>query len=579
MRRATAASGSAVPPVASRTQEHPPMPISQRWLDLFQLIPGYDPVKAAAPGDWFDEDEAELRCRFFATFLVHTKGRMAGRPYVLEPHEQAIIGSIFGWKRPDGTRRYREVFYFVPRKNSKSTLAAGIANCVSFMDREAGAEVYSVAAERDQAALVFDIAKTMVQQSPDLAARCRVYRKCIEVVNDYGIPTCHYKPISSDANTKHGYNTHCAICDELHAHRTPELVEVIQTSTGARTQPLIIHITTADFDRPDSICNIKYDYAGKVRDGVIDDPAFLPIIFEAHRDDDWTDPAVWARANPMLGKAFPLEYLQRECHRAQQEPAYENTFKRLHLNMRTEQDVRLIPMDQWTACGHGVTDAEAWREEMLERLIGRRCFAGLALGSTGDLTALALLFREENKWIVLPWFWIAEGRVNNRRTTTRGLDVDYSPWVHRGFITATEGHRATDYDRVRADIEALHLRYPMAGLTMDALFQGLQLGQDLLNKSGIEVTAHGQTMAFMAAPTKTFLEWTAEGKLMHGNNPVLAWQASCAAGKMDDIGNVKVHKGRSTGKVDGIVATIMAVGLATTSEEEQPFMLPVFARE
>ena len=322
------------------------------WDDVIGLVPGYDP-QATAGDCWFDEEAADKVVGFFADCLVHVKGEFAGRPFLLEPWQQAIVANLFGWKRPDGTRRYREAFIFVPRKNGKSILAAGICIYMLFCDGEWGAEIYCAAAERDQAALVFDVAKQMVNHEPVLRDACRIYTKAI-TIESMGST---FKAISADASTKHGYNAHCAVIDELHAQKNRELVDVLITSTGARRQPLIVHITTSDFERP-SICNEKHDYASKVRDGIIEDRAFLPVIYEAGRDDDWTNPEVWAAVNPNYGVSISKEYLAHECQRAQEAPTYENTFKRLHLNIRTEQDVRWISMERWERCG-GPVDAEA----------------------------------------------------------------------------------------------------------------------------------------------------------------------------------------------------------------------------
>jgi len=266
-------------------------------MDDLKLIPGYDPE--ATGGDYtFNEDRARIACWFFHQCLKHVKGAKAGTALLLEPWQRAIVGNLFGWYRRDGTRRYREAFVFVPRKNGKTTLAAGIMLYMMFMDGEPGAELYSAAADREQATLVYEQAKGMVLADPDFSRMCKIYStaKCIydEKTNS------SYKAVSAEANTKHGYNSHCVIIDELHAHKDRELVDVLITSTGSRTQPLVLHVTTSDYQR-ESICNEKYEYACQVRDGIIDDPSFLPVIYEASIDDDWKDPEIWAKANPNLG--------------------------------------------------------------------------------------------------------------------------------------------------------------------------------------------------------------------------------------------------------------------------------------
>ena len=356
----------------------------RNWDKILRLIPGYDPF-ATAEGAVFCPEAADMAVDFFAECLKHIEGKLAGSAFLLEEWQQGIVGNLFGWKRKDGTRRFREAFIFVPRKNGKTPLAAGIANLCFFCDDEPGAQGVCAAAEKEQAALTYRHAKGMIEQEPELSSRVRVFRalKSIAMVDD---EASTFKVISADADTKHGGNYSFAIIDELHAQPNRELVDVIQTSFASanRRQPLLIHITTSDFDRP-SICNEKHDYASKVRDGIIKDAAFLPVIYEAKTTDDWRSPATWAKANPNLGVSVSLDYLQRECQRAQDTPTYESTFKRLHLNIRTEQDVRWLQMEAWDACGATFDAAE---------LDGQPCFGGLDLSSTSDITAFVLYFPE-----------------------------------------------------------------------------------------------------------------------------------------------------------------------------------------
>jgi phage terminase large subunit-like protein len=249
------------------------------------------------------------------------------------------------------------VFLYVPRKNGKTPLSAGICNYVLFCDGEPGAQIYSAAAEKEQAALLYRHAVGMITQEPELDSRARIYKghKSVVLKDD---PGSVFKVLSADADTKHGGNSHLVLIDELHAQPNRELVDVLQTSMASanRPQPLLVHITTADFDR-ESICNEKHDYACKVRDGIIEDESFLPIIYEVTKDDDWKDERVWHKANPNLGVSVSLDYLRRECKRAQDTPTYENTFKRLHLNLKTQNDVRWLQLDRWDACA-GPVDPE-----------------------------------------------------------------------------------------------------------------------------------------------------------------------------------------------------------------------------
>lgn len=536
--------------------------ISEKWSRLFaDHLPGYDPVATA--GDcWFDEDAADRVCRFSAKFCRHVKGESAGKTYVYEPHEMAIAGCLFGWKRPDGTRRYKQLFYFVPRKNSKSTFVATLICYEAFTGNEPGFEMYTTSGDQTQARVVYEMVCQMIQAEPVLSAHAKVMKYCIAFTDrNTGLQCGVFRPLTKSAANKHGLNTHVLVNDELHAHKTPELIEAMETSMGARRQPLILNITTADYDRPDSVCNQKEDYACKVRDGLIDDASFLPVIYAATKDDDWKDVEVWKRVNPNLGKSFKLEFLESEFRKAKENPAFENTFKRLYLNLRTEQSVRLIDMESWDAVCKG-DDPVRWRHEMESRLRGRKCYAGLDLGSVSDLSSMVRVFPEpDGSYILLPDFWVTEQRISNRRTQTgRRLDIDYSGWKNQGFIRTTSGE-TTDYDTVRRDINEIHKRTPFNEIALDTSFQGLQIAQQLSNEDAIEMVAFGQGFNDMNAPVRFFLEAILNKKLIHGNNPVLRWMASCVSGREKE-NMLRIYKQDSSGKVDGIVAAVMGIGRA-----------------
>jgi phage terminase large subunit-like protein len=366
-------------------------------------------------GLWFDERAAQGAVRFFERLLVHVKGEWAGRSFKLQGWQrEEIIRPLFGWKRQDGTRRYRTAYIEIPRKNGKSSLAAGIALYLFFADDEYGAEVYSAAADRDQAGIVFGLASDMVATSPELAKRCQVYKRAI--VNPGTMST--YRVLSADAPTKHGLNAHGVVIDELHAQPNRELVDVLVTSTGARRQPMVVAITTAGFDR-ESVCWEYHEYARQVLSGIIEDESFFAYIRAAEEDDDWTDPAVWQKANPGLGVTVKLDYLETEARRAEQVPAYQNTFRRLHLNQWTQQESRWMDMTAWDACGEPI-DAK-----LLE---GQVCYGGLDLASSSDLASLGLIFPaesgEEERFAWLPFFLDPEGQPGGAITAGPGAVRD-----------------------------------------------------------------------------------------------------------------------------------------------------------
>jgi len=478
--------------------------------------------------------------------LSHTKAEWAGLPFQLLPWQRELIEALFETRRADGLRQYRQAYVEVPRKNGKTELAAGVALYLLLADEEPGAQIYSAAADRDQAALCYNAARVMVEANPKLSAMCKIYRRAIEVPSTGSV----YRVLSADAHTKHGFDCHGIIFDELHAQPNRELYDVLHTSIGARRQPLEFMITTAGVYDTTSICWEIHDYAEKVREGVIEDPAFLGVIFGADKDADWQDPAVWAKANPSLGQTIKLEYLEAEAKRATESPAYENTFRRLHLDQWTEQATRWLQMHVWDDNSGDVSEAP---------LVGRRCFAGLDLSTTTDISALELLFpgdEEDEPHRVLSYFWVPEEGVLQRSRRDR---VPYDLWVRDGYIEATEGN-VVDYDVIRERINELGDRFDIQEIAIDR-WNSTQLQTQLLG-DGFEVVPFGQGFASMAAPTKELDKLLRERSIRHGGNPVLRWMASNVAVKGDAAGNWKPAKDKSSERIDGIVALIMALGRA-----------------
>ncbi len=558
---------------AARKKAAPKKKISKAHATIIEqartLIPGYDPWRDA--GDCvFDAARALRSIELFESKIIHVKGELGpipalnipGKPYILAPHERAIMANIFGWYRPDGSRRYREVFYFVARKNSKTTFVAGLLVLITFFDEEPGAENYCAAADADQADIAFDIAKQMVLHNKDFNSE--TYKR--SVINTD--TNSFLKVLSSAADTKRGQNSHTVLLDELLV-MDQELVDVLITSQGSRRQPLAFYTTTSDFER-ESICNMMHKLASDIRDGTIKNPYFLPVIFEADKDDDWKDEKVWLKANPNLGRSVKIEYLRSQCAKAQVMPTFENTFKREHLNIRTEQESLWIPMDLWRVCGR-TANPVVWRQQMIRELKDRSCAAGLDLGSTSDLSALVLAFQGDGHVILIPYFWMPQKGVGRKHHEIKEM---YTTWINQGFITTTPGHSA-DYSFIRKDINQLidENGFGIQEIACDRLFQGHQLMKELVD-DGIEAFPHGQGFYGMAAPTKTFEEHILEGKIEHGGNPVLTWMAGNSMVEIDSAGNMKVVKSSGKGKskkqylkVDGIVASVMALGRLVIMED------------
>lgn len=498
------------------------------------------------PRFYFDREAANRALAFFDRYIRHTKGRWAGEPFDLEPWQRKIISDIFGWKNKDGTRRYRIIYIEIPRKNGKSSWGAGIAEYLLFADGEMGADVFSAAADRKQAGIIFETAKQMTLQAPALLKRADILKNAIHVPETMS----KYEALSADAYTKHGLSPHGIIFDEMHAQPNRELWDVLITGRGARKQPMVVVFTTAGYDR-NSICWELHEHALRVKKDPSIDETFYPVIYAADPKDDWTSPKTWKKANPNLNVSIDMDFLKVECARAQQMPAYENTFKRLYLNIWTQQLSRWIPMEAWDKITGDVDPAE---------LKGLQCWAGLDLASTRDVAALVLVFRIGGDFKVLPFFWIPE---DNMRDRVRRDKVPYDVWVQQGLMYATDGD-VIDYDCILNKLVELSEIYDIQEVAYDR-WGATQLVQNLQGM-GLTVVPFGQGFASMSGPSKEFLNLVMAGKLHHGNHPVLRWMADNVVVKQDAAGNVKPDKSKSSQKIDGIVATVMGLGRATVTE-------------
>ncbi len=507
---------------------------------------------------WYDAEAAQRFVDFCSKCIRHSIGEWAGKPFILEPWQERVSRAIFGWKRADGSRRFRTVYVEVGRKNGKSTWASAVAAYLLLADKEPGAEVYSAAADRMQASIVFEAAKSAIEASSVLKKRVKVFKRAIT-----GPLNSSYKVLSADVKTKHGLSPSGIIFDELHAQPNRNLWDVLRTGMSARRQPLLFAITTAGWDRH-SICWEQHDYAVKVASGIIPDDEFLGVIYSAPSDADWTKEETWRLANPNLGISKKLSYMEAECARAKESPAYENTFRQLELCQWTEQSVRWMPMEAWDSCG------EKADEDSLE---GEECWGGLDLSTTTDVAALALLFRrKDGGYIVVPKFWIPEENAELRQRRDR---VPYPVWAKQGLVKMTEGD-VIDYDVIRKDIGELGTRFDIKEIAADRWNASQIITQ--LTGDGFMVVPFGQGFASMAFPTKRLMELVLGKRIAHGGNPVLRWMASNVSAKKDAAGNLKPDKEKSTEKIDGIVAIIMALGRAeVNASEDEEFTGEVFS--
>jgi phage terminase large subunit-like protein len=495
----------------------------------------------------FVTSAADKAVRFFAQQLTHTIGAQSGKPFKLLPWQKQIVHDLFGWKREDGTRKYRTAYIEVPRKNGKSTFAAGLALYLLLEDNEARAHVVSAAGDRRQARIVFDTARAMVEASDALQERVDIYQYDLR-----GIALkSKYEAVSAEAYSKHGGDLHGIIFDELHVQPNRELWDVLTTSVGARRQPLTIAITTAGFDRS-SICWEMHQRAKRAIADPESDPAFYPVIYGAEESDDWTDEQVWIKANPSIGDALQLSYLKEKCDEAKANAALENTFRNLHLNQWTQQSVRWLSMQDWSKCT-GIVASE-------DELAGKPCYVGIDLASTMDVCAMAFVFPLDNDCFAVKCHYFAPEEAKNIRTKSDRRQIEN--WISIGKIESCPGNEM-DYAWLAKRFCDISQRYSLQGIAYDPW--GAVAFVQMLQASGVDyelLTKFGQTIANFAAPTKEFGRLIHSHKIDHLNDPVLRWMAENVAVKQDASGNMRPDKAKSADKIDGIVATIMGLALA-----------------
>src|SRR4029453_4722635 len=387
----------------------------------------------------------------------------------------------------------------------------------------------------------------MVEASPALASRLGVVRSTKRIT--FLKTKSFYKALSADVPAKEGLNAHAVLIDELHAQRTRELWDTLRYAGASREQPLHLSVTTAGFDRL-SICWEQHEYAEHVLSGLIHDSAFFAYISAAAPEADWTDPEVWQAANPSFGITLSPDQFAEDCREAQESPAKQNSFRRYRLNQWTEQDVRWLSMEKWDACAGDLGD---WT--------GKFCWAGLDLSSTQDITALVLVFRDENHYSALPFFWVPEEGARQRERRDR---VPYGEWIRHGYIEATPG-AVIDYDRIRVKINEQGKQYQILEIAIDR-WNATQLATQLTD-DGFEIVAFGQGYASMNWPTKKLEEVMLAQRLSHGGHPVLQWMAGNVSIETDAADNWKPSKKKSRERIDGIVALIMGLDRASRQEE------------
>ena len=491
---------------------------------------------------YYDKEAAERAVNFIEQFCTHVKGELAGKAFILEKWQKDdIVRPLFGWKHKDtDLRKYRTCYVEIPRKNGKSNLAAALALYLLYADGEPGAEILSCAGDRGQANIVYHIAQEMIKNNKHLRARAKVLRNTIEYKSSW------YKSISSEAYTKHGLNCHGIIFDELHTQPNRELWDVMTTSVGARRQPVIIALTTAGHDRS-SICYEMHEYSEKLISGELEDNTFLPVLYKADPDDDWTSSDTWKKANPGYGTICNEAYFEDAVKKAKANPSYINSFLRLHLNIWTSAETAWIPDDIYM---------KGAKEIPYDRLASLPAYGGLDLASTQDLTAFSLIFRDDDNdcFYLLCHQFVNSVKAHNKKLAA---GVDYLSYQRDGDITITPGN-VTDYRIVKQYILDQCAKYDVQEIGYDPKFSTYIVAE--LTEEDITMQPMAQNITSMNGPTKEMEMEIMKGNVIHGGNRCLRWQFGCAIIYTDNNENKRVIKEQKENKkVDGVIASIIAL--------------------
>lgn len=502
---------------------------------------------------WYFDRKAAVRAITFIERLKHTKGEWAGQRFRLEPWQQFVIWNIFGWKNADGTRRFRYAYIEIARKNGKTALSAGIGLYMLFADGEARPEVYSAATVKDQAKICFSDAVEIVKAT-DLKNYLTPYRNSIV----YELKGGMMKPLSSDYGTHDGLNPSCGIIDEFHAHKDSGMFDVIKSAFGARRQPLMFIITTAGFNK-NGACYAYRDNVIKVLRGVNSDDTLFGIIYTLDDPAEWDNPKMWIKSNPNLGVSLSADYLADQVTDAKNRPEAVRNVMTKNVNLWVDAEKTWILDDAWMRC---------CGEMSPEDLVGCECWGGLDLSNISDITAYVLLFHERDRFQLLPFFWIPKEKMLEK---IRKENINYDIWVRSGYVKVTEGN-VIDYDFVKADILEVVSHYDLKSSAYDR-WNSSQTIIDLQNE-GMECNPFGQGYGSMSAPSKEFEKLVLSGRIEHFGNPVLRWMLASTVIKTDPAGNIKPDKEKSVQKIDGIVASIMALGewmTAQAADENDPY--------
>lgn len=504
-------------------------------------------------GLYFDEHAAQHALDFFQ-FIKHSKGQLAGQTFEPAPFQAFKIWVLFGWKNEDGTRRFRYAYNEVARKNGKTTEASAIANYLFIADGVAGAEVYTAATKKDQAKIAFNEAKLQVMQSSLLRKHVGIHRNNMHILST----AAKMEPLAAEADKQDGLNPSGIILDEFHAAKDKgSQFHVLKSATGSRTQPLFYIITTAGFNK-ESACFKLRKTCVEILKGIKTDDTMFAMIFNQDESDEWKDESTWIKSNPNLGNSISIKYLQDECRQAINSPSQEVNFKTKHLNMWTDSSIAWINDDLWMKCNKPFDPS---------KLLGRECYGGLDLANTGDINAFVLVFPDEEgeNFDVQCHFWCPESKAKENKD-----QVDYALWARQGFINLTPGN-VTDHRIIEKDILKITQNHQLKSLAFDRALAYSGIAQNLIDEE-LPMHEFGQGFLSMSEPTKELERKIKLEQINHFGNPVLRWMASNVELRIDPAANIKIDKGKSTSKVDGMVALVMALGAYRAKDQNDEFV-------
>jgi len=523
--------------------------LSKKILSCKETIQACERFKKDLDADkyHFDIESAERACKAIQLF-PHIKGKWAGDKLVLEPWQVFIIINVFGWKHKDsGLRRFRTCYIEVPRKNAKSTLSSAIGLYMAFLDNEGGAEVYSAATTRDQAKIVFNDARAMARKSPQFLAAKGIQvlaHSCVQLDT-----MSKFEALSAEGNSLDGLNVHCGIIDELHAHKTRSVFDVIETATGSRTQSLLFLITTAGSNRA-GICYEQRTYLTKILNNTVEDDTYFGIIYTIDAEDSWDDEKVWQKANPNYGVSIFPDDIARLCKKAMTMPSAQNNFLTKRLNVWVNADTAWMDMRRWDKCKDENLDIDDFE--------GEKYIEGLDLASKIDIAAKVKIFRRDGEYYIFGKYYLPEETIENAGNS------QYAGWEIDGYLQSTPGN-VIDYEYIKQDIRDDSSRFELLELPYDP-FQATQMSVEL-TAEGVPMVEMRPTVLNFSEPMKELEKLVMSGKLHHNGDPVLAWMISNVVCHLDNKDNIYPKTERPENKIDGVIAVIMALGRWMVQEE------------